>query len=185
VRWDSHQDASLEAAVNEGRIPGIFVGPPDFLIRLYEGPPDADGILFENGMRFHGMDVIEDGRIVTGPLVRHEGESLRFRLWWSVDQPVDLDYSVGTHLRATGTKELLTQLDNAPFVIDGPRETSRWEPGRYYIEEREMRLPYPIDVGDFILYLIVYEWQSNTQYAAPGTDTDIMLPLQTLKIMAW
>lgn len=59
VTADGWEDPALAASVREGRVAGRFVGPWDFLTRLYEAPPDADGVLFENGMRFHGADMVQ------------------------------------------------------------------------------------------------------------------------------
>src|SRR5690606_30085609 len=57
--FNGWQDQALETRIKTGRIAGRFVGPPQCLFQLYEAPPHPEGILFENGMRFHGMDILE------------------------------------------------------------------------------------------------------------------------------
>ena len=36
-----------------------FVGTPECQFHLYEGPPDQEGLIFENGLRFHGAQIIK------------------------------------------------------------------------------------------------------------------------------
>ncbi len=180
------QDAQFEAQVTQGRIPGRFVGPPGCLFRVYEAPPDVQGVLFENGMRFHGMDILEGDQPYLGVLARREGESVRVRLWWSVDAPIALNYSVGLQIQRSGA--VLTQSDSAPQLTYPPGatgETSTWTPGQYYIEERTVQLPYPINVGYYPLYLVVYEWQSQQRFTAPGANDSNLLLLAQLYVRAW
>jgi hypothetical protein len=185
VAWDSHQDPATEQAVRANRVPGVFVGPPEFLIRLYEGPPDGEGIRFENGMRFHGVDIVgREGKLASGPVVRREGETIRLRLWWSVDAPPDLDYSLSTVLRGRDG-QTLDQFDGPPQTNDAPPETSRWVPGRYYVEERTLSVPQDTRSGTYTLYLIVYQWWDNTRISAPGVDENTMLALRTVTVKAW
>lgn len=189
-------DPEMSAAVAQNRIPGIFVGPAEFLWRLYEAPPDVDGILFENGMRFHGADVLDNTTSVyeSGPmLIRREGEQVRLRLWWSVDEPLAADYSVATYI--TGEEgQIIAQLDGPPPIIDTvypyenppPQETSQWQPGQYYIAERVLTLPYPIDIGRFQIQLAIYDWRApDIRFYAPGVDDQNLLPLKPLLVDSW
>ncbi len=115
------------------------MGPPELLIRLYEGPPDFAGVLYDNGMRFHGAEVIQNGVLSQGPIARREGQTIRLRLWWSVDAaPLAADYSLSTVI-VDDNGVIVAQFDGPPQVAgtpDDPRETSQWQPGRYYVEER-------------------------------------------------
>jgi hypothetical protein len=187
ITRDGQQDAALFGAAAEGRIPGRFVGPPRCLFRLYEAPPDREGVLFENGMRFHGYDIMNGERPWSAPTVRREGEPVRVRLWWSVDRSVELDYSIGTYILYTdGT--LVTQIDGSPRLVypaDAPAETSRWIPGQYYVEDRELILPVPMPKITLILSMAVYFWQDGVRVAAPGVDDDMLLRLQTLLVKAY
>jgi len=189
-------DAKTSAAVNENRIPGNFVGPAEFLWRLYEAPPDVDGILFQNGMRFHGVDVLDNDTSIyeSGPtIIRREGEKVRLRLWWSVDEPVAADYSVATYIKSD-EGQVMVQFDGPPQVIDPiypfenppPKETSQWQPGQYYVEERILTLPYPITIGRYPLQLAIYDWQNpDERFAAPGVDDENLLPLKTVIVDSW
>src|SRR5689334_15035527 len=98
VTGSAPPNPQLQAMVADGRVNERFVGPAGCKFTLYEAPPDSKGILFENGMRFHGMDVMDGERPWSAPLVRHEGETIRLRLWWTVDRTPDLDYSINTYV---------------------------------------------------------------------------------------
>mgnify|MGYP000400860976 CR=1 FL=1 len=186
VTGNTPPEEAKRKAVMDGRIPGRFVGPPECLFRLYEAPPDEQGILFENGMRFHGMEVMEGDQPWTGPLVRREGESIRLRLWWSVDRIVDLDYSVGTYLLKDNL--LFGEFNSPPQITypeNTPPETSRWQPGQYYIEQRELTLQYPTPRTNLRIAMAVYFWQDGKRVRAEGMDTDLLLTLRNLRIMSY
>ncbi len=181
---DGWEDPALAAAVREDRVAGRFVGPWDLLVRLYEAPPSVAGDLFENGMRFHGAEISRPHERPHDALAWREGETLRVRLWWSVDEPVAADYSVGVHLRAPDGA-LLAQSDSAPQVADGPGATSQWQPGRFYVEERTITLPESMKTARYTLSLVVYEWPDLTPIGVPGADEDGLLPLAEIPVKAW
>jgi hypothetical protein len=171
--------------LNDHYLRGRFVGPPGCLFRLYEAPPDRQGLLFENGMRFHGADVLREGNLATGPLVWHEGETVRLRIWWSVDHQPELDYSVGTSLGRG--HNVYDQLDGPPQVLgstNAPPETSRWLPGLYYVEERELQLPFPAS-GVYTIDMVVYFWADAKPIAAPGVDENGHLPLLRVEVRSY
>jgi hypothetical protein len=181
------QNAQLEQKLNERRLAGRFIGPPKCLFRVYEAAPDEQGILFANGMRFHGADVLDGDVETTGPIARREGETVRLRLWWSVDAPVALDYSVG--LQVTDGGDVIAHDDGAPNVIypdQAPHETSRWLPGQYYVEERTLQLPYPMHEGTLSINMAVYWFQqADKRFAAPGVDGQNRLPLREIFLKSW
>lgn len=189
-------DPAMKAAVGQSRIAGEFVGPAGFFWRLYEAPPDTQGIRFTNGMRFHGADMIERDHAgyETGPLfIRREGETITLRLWWSVDEPIERDYSVGVYV-LDEQDMVIAQVDSPPQVIDpiypytntAPPETSQWQPGQFYIEERQISLPYPLVSGRYPIVLALYDWQTpEERVRAPGVDESGLLPLKTLTISSW
>jgi hypothetical protein len=174
------QDPATKAAVLKNRVEGKFFGPPTFLFRLYEGPPDQAGVLFENGLRFHGVDI--QALSTPSGIVLHEGETFRVRLWWSVDRRLERDYSTSLQIPVPNS---LIQLDGPPKVIDAPRETSRWQSGRFYIDERAIQLPYPLKPGTFTLYLTVYQWWDNVRLLAPGVNQDRLLPIGQITVQSW
>ncbi|HLV35201.1 MAG TPA: glycosyltransferase family 39 protein [Spirillospora sp.] len=192
VRADGWHDTATEQAVLENRIPTIFVGPWDFLIRLYQGPPDPEGILFENGLRFHGMDVMDGGSIMRQPYYWREQTTARVRLWWSIDRPLDADYSISVQVQNREGR-LVAQNDGPPRPVhlslvdtsELPAETSRWEPGRYYIDERDILLP---NLGSEIyanVLLTVYQWWDGVRLQAPSVNDDRLLPLTPVTIWGW
>jgi hypothetical protein len=186
VTVDWLQNKDLYASVLKGRIPERWVGPPTLLFRLYEAPPDPKGVLFENGMRFLGADVITDTGPDPWPLVWREGQSVRLRLWWSADRPVGLDYSVGTYILDLAETQLVAAYNGPPNVTNAPKETSQWISGRYYVEDRKITIPYPTQGGEFRLCMAVYQWWDNARIPAPGeTDSYNLLCLKKLYIKVW
>lgn len=193
VSADGWNDPATEAALLENHIPSIFVGPWDFLIRLYEGPPDPAGVPFENGLRFHGFDIMTGDIIEQPRYYWREQTSGWVRLWWSVDQPLENDYSISLQLINTRSGNLLAQNDGAPQLVQLdpvdatplPSETSRWEPGRYYVDVREIPIR---NLGAEIyaqLYLTVYQWWDGIRLSAPGVNADNLLPLTPVLIWGW
>ncbi len=175
----------MENNLRQQYLHGRFVGPPGCLFRLYEAPPDVQGIAFENGLRFHGADVLDGDNPVSGPLVRHEGETVRLRLWWSADRAPELDYSISTYLARNDT--IYDQIDGPPeafYPPDAPPETSRWQPGTYYVEERQLTLPYPAG-GFYDLKLVVYFWEDGVPVSAPGVDERGHLPLLRIQVRSY
>jgi hypothetical protein len=188
IYFDGRQNSATQQALDTAHVPGIFVGPAACVFRLYEGPPNVNGIAFENGMRFHGADVMENQLPRFGPFVRHEGEIVRLRLWWSAERQIDRDYSVGIYLLREGSGPILTQTDSAPQVVypqDAPHATSQWQPNGFYIEERELTLPYPLRDDHYEINLAVYYWEDQRRIPAPGVNSDTLLPLIPLKIKAY
>ena len=162
------------------------MGPPGCTFRLYEGPPNPAGILFENGMRFHGADIMDGPNPNTGPLVRREGEPVQLRLWWSVDHNLDLDYSVNTMLTRSGT--VYDTVDGPPAAFyppSAPLETSRWIPGQYYVELRQLRLPFPAARGRYSINMAVYFWVDVVPVPAPGVDENGLLSIAGLSVQRY
>lgn len=175
----------VREVLNRHYVRGRFVGPPGCLFHLYEAPPDVQGVLFANGMRFHGAEVMEGSGPVSSPMAWHEGETVRLRLWWSVDFPPELDYSVGTLLRRG--QQVYDQFDGPPQVYspaNAPLETSRWQPGMYYIEERQLRLPFPAS-GVYAIDMVVYFWADAVPIAAPGVNENGHLPLLPVPVRSY
>ncbi len=182
--WYMHgakPDQALAQVVRQGRVTGPFYGPADLLIQLYQGPPDPVGIVFANGMRYHGAELLD----ATEPLALHEGDSVHLRLWWSADRPVDHDYSVSLRLSRKLGGTPLDQSDNAPMIQNGPSETSQWVPGQLYVEDRVVSLPYPASGGAYQVWAIVYFYQQPTPVPAPGVAADGLLPIRSLYVKAW
>lgn len=187
--WYAHhvtqEHPATRQAVNAGRVPGVFVGPPEFLLQLYEGPPDREGVRFENGLRFHGLEVIG---AVPGRPVMHEGQAVTVRLWWSVDEAIPYDYSIGLFVMNQSATRLFAQADGPPQTALGTRQkvqTSAMEPDRFYIDERELALPNPMGAGTYRFFLTVYQPWDTVRIAAPGVNDSILLPLQNLWVKSW
>ncbi|MBL8165309.1 MAG: glycosyltransferase family 39 protein [Anaerolineae bacterium] len=177
--WDF--DAASQAQVAAGRIAGKYIGPPGFFFQLYEGPPDPEGILFENGIRFHGATFTESVNTPDGPLF-HEGAEVQLQLWWLVDRPIALDYSISLF---GFFRSGVVQSDRAS-ITNGPLETSRWQPGQFYVDERVITIPAVTPPGTYALKLAVYQFWDNQRIAANGyTDEDVLLPITHVRVHSW
>jgi hypothetical protein len=188
VSIDGRQDPTARTSVTEGRVERNFIGPWNFLIRLYEAPPDPEGVVYTNGMRFHGAEQIAD----ILPRVYMEGETVTIRLWWSVDAPPPLDYSVALQMQdAQGS--VISNQDSPPMPIDlnedgevEPQETSRWQVGRFYVEDRQITLPDSIPTGAYPVYIAMYHFSDpSARLTTDGVNADGLLPITTIKIKAW
>lgn len=166
------------ASVERGRVAGEFVGPPEALFRVYEAPPDPAGEVYANGMRFHGAEIVG----MNGLHTFHEGETFTLRLWWTVDRPPEQDYSVGVFvIDAAGA--VVIQQDSAPRT--NPPETSRWQPGTIYVEDRTFTLPFPLPRDTYRVMLALYWWQDQTRITAPGISADGLRYLTDLYVASW
>lgn len=176
------QDVATLEALNTDYVPGKFIGPWSFLVQLYQSPPDREGILFENGMRFHGADI--SGAEEPATTVYRAGETLDVRLWWSVDAPPARDYSIGLYL-FDSTNALRTENNSAPLIDALPSETSRWETRRYYLDEREIVLPSQVQTQMFTLDMAVYQWWDGQRIEGDGVNADQLLHLSQFEINTW
>jgi hypothetical protein len=118
--------------------------------------------------------------------VFHEDETVTLRLWWSVDTPLARDYSVGAYVMNGAT--VLHSTDSAPQVVSlspadtpPPDATSQWQPGTFYIEERELTIP----VNAQAIRLSVYQWWDGERVSAPpANDADLLL-ITPVSVKAW
>jgi hypothetical protein len=150
-------------------------------------------VLFENGLRFHGFQVLDGDNVILPPYDIREFSQFKLRLWWSIDRPPDAEYSISAALIADRNDRLLAQEDGPPHLIHfspysyDPLPTSmlQWTPGELYVAERTIVLPAIGTWYDSTLYLVVYQWWDGTRIAAPGTNEDTMLPLADVLVMGW
>jgi hypothetical protein len=193
VRTIGAEDADLFNGVQANRAPGLFSGTPNFFFQLYSLPPNVEGIIFENEMRFHGVEVLDNEDVETGQILRPEGSTLHLRLWWSVDEPLTQEYSVGVQVINNRTGTLLTQSDSAPRAIHlNPFNTAplpdnmlAWQPDTIYLEERTLEIPYGLRRENFTVYLTVYDWRDGSRFSAEGVNANNLLPLFEFDVIAW
>ncbi|MBA3868396.1 MAG: glycosyltransferase family 39 protein [Anaerolineae bacterium] len=198
ITADGWDNPTLKGQVHDNRLPSIFNGPWNCLFRLYVAPPDANGVLYDNGMRFHGYEILEDGQPLSIPLVSRESESVTVRLWWSADTHPTGDYSVGLYILDTANQSLVTQSDSGPQLIKIdpadfsplPSATSQWKLNQLYVEERTLKLPDAIPVSrdgihTYELALVVYQSADNTRANASGLTPDHLRVLQTFTVRSW
>ncbi|MBN8621434.1 MAG: glycosyltransferase family 39 protein [Anaerolineae bacterium] len=191
------EDPTFKETISRGRIASVFSGPWNCLARLYSGPPDAVGVPYANGMRFHGYEVIEDGQPLGSPLVLREGQAFTVRLWWSSDRVLAGDYSIGLHVMdAAGG--MVAQSDSGPQLVQLdptrsealPERTSLWSSEGYYVEERTLRLPEALPwnrdgAHGFVLGLVVYQSWDGVRIGAADVGPEGVRLLRTIAARAW
>ncbi len=133
-----------------------------YLAQLMEAPPLASPDVFGQRMAFWGIDVDAVTR-----------ERVDARLWWRVDQPPALDYSISLRLVSAGG-EIVAQNDGAINHYGTQQvETSQLEPGRIYIDWRSLPLPLNLAPGAYTLELVVYQSWDNLRLLLPD-DRDAL-----------
>ena len=90
----------------------------------------------------------------------------RVDLWWSVDQPVGVDYTTSVFL-LNGGGQLVAQNDGFPF--NGERPTTSWSGGEVVYD------PHPLDLsalpsGDYSVNVQVYTWQDQVKQPTLSGD---------------
>lgn len=185
-------DSDDQAQVLDGRLGAEFYGPAYFLLQRFTAPPDPVGVRFGAGLRFHGLEVLdEQGRSEPHTVQAIEGRSLRLRLWWSLDQRLPRDYSVSLQLQANGA--VIAQADG-PVQVQHlqpsnpdplPGDSNGWQLGQLYTEERVLTIPQRDDSTPAQLYLTVYQWWDGVRLAADGTDANDQLPLTRPSVFVW
>ncbi len=179
---DGASDAETYAAVVNQRLPATYFGPWNFFFRLYEAPPDVQGMLYDNGLRFHGAEIIN---ATEGDYALYrEAETVRIKQWWSVDAPVAADYSLGTYVLGKGNT-LLSEFNGAPPVLGGPTATSQWQLGQYYVAEFDLVLPDPMRTGWYPIQQAIYQWWDGQRIPIEGANDQNLLEIARFYMKSW
>jgi hypothetical protein len=194
IRSSGTDNADLMNRILAGRLRAQFTGPGFFYTQLYIAPPDPEGVLYENGLRFHGVDFLDaDGYTRYDVVEVKERETLHVRLWWSIDAPLPQGYSVSTRILSQDGA-IIAQQDAAPqpihirplYPLPLPESMLEWETNTLYVDERFMEIP---DLNDFHhseLTMIVYDWQDdNTRFHAAGVDDMGVRHFPNTEIFVW
>jgi mannosyltransferase len=171
-------DKDILHTVESGRIATEFWGPWYFIATLYEGPPLSPGYRLGDDIRFRGHTILTGQHYLPG-------DTLQIETWWAVDSPPPVDYSIGLHLIGPdGT--LIAQADSGPTGPYIPPQTSAWQPGQVYRDDRQLHIPWCLKPGNYEVQLVVYQWWDGTKLepetsAHPGSDASSLL-LDTIQI---
>lgn len=135
-----------------------------YLAQLMEAPPLTIPQRFGDNMDFWGVDVDTVSR-----------EAIAVRLWWRVETPPALDYSISLRL-VDGAGAIVAQNDG-PINHYGVEivQTSQLQPGKIYIDWRTLEIPADLPESLYILQLVVYQpWDGERLRLLDGEDsTDI------------
>lgn len=135
--------------IREGRTVTRWFGTWDFMTRLYEAPPDPEGVAL-GGLTFHGGTL---QNVHTPDLgVFREGERLHLRLWWRGDSAGAPMWSLGLH-NAEGS--LLQRAEMPPLPTPNAEG--------WIIADWDFRLPDSLATGAYTLHL--YADQSHAAQA--------------------
>lgn len=192
-RGIGHSREFLET-IKETHLPSRFFGPPEALLELYEAPPDPDGILYDNGMRFHGFEIIQDnGKHDLPPYDLREQTQIKVRFWWSADRPIDNNYQVSFQIYDRNRQQLFLQDDAAPQLTHIreheftplPSVTSEWAQDTLYVEERLITFPNTLSEIHIDLYLIIYRLSDGERILAPDMSDEGLRKLDEAIIWGW
>jgi hypothetical protein len=177
------EDPAVMASVEQGRIrTGEFWGPWYFIATYYEKPPLPQGYsVGGGGMRYHGA-VIEPDQEIYGP-----GDTIRVTSWWSTGQALPVDYSIGLFLIRRTDGVLIVQNSSGPAGALSGSQTSLWQPGVLYRDEREITLPWDSGMKSYHLWLVVYN-SLDGERLAPSPElpqTDDALIIHQFKSESW
>ena len=179
------QDEKLKASILDGRKESIFVGPWNFLLRLYEGPPLWHGIGFGDQIALNGFEIPENRTTF------RENDTVQVKLWWSVLRKPDMDYSISLAVFDEYGK-LVTQNDGPAQAEGTPEQMTAWKPGAYYEDYRTLTLPIGTPGINYTLVVTVYDWQSgkrlppaaNSIFPFSGINPDYLL-LQKFSVVSY
>ncbi len=179
------QDEKLKASIVDGRKESIFVGPWNFLLRLYEGPPLWQGVGFGNEVALNGFE-IPDNRTTF-----RENETVQVKLWWSALKKPDMDYSISLAVFDQDGKPMAQ--DDGPAHAEGtPEQMTDWTPGKYYEDYRTFTMPVGAPGINYTLVVTVYNWQTgkrltpaaNTSFPFSSVNPDYLL-LQKFSVVSY
>ncbi|MDX2161281.1 MAG: glycosyltransferase family 39 protein [bacterium] len=133
------------------------------LAQLMQAAPLDAPYLFGEVLPFYGADVDQVGRA-----------HIDVRLWWRVDQPIPLDYSMGLQvLDSSGT--LVAQHDGPIHDYGVIVQTSGMNSGQIYIDRRRIALNPPLEAGDYRLVLVVYQPWDGQRLLLPNRSDHLLL----------
>ncbi|HIQ04184.1 MAG TPA: DUF2142 domain-containing protein [Anaerolineae bacterium] len=128
------------------------------------GVPNPLEINFEGKLALVGFDL--DRRML------RPGESLRLRLYWEAQQPLEVDYVAFAHLLLPPDAVWAGQ--DRPLQLDGAG-SSAWPVGRVVRNRYDLRLPPNAPPGDYIVEVGIYEPESFTRLKVGQSDAGIVL----------
>jgi hypothetical protein len=131
-----------------------------YLLQLMEAPPNASPIVFGDQIAFWGAKISPPS-----------DNTLTVHLWWRVDSPPNLDYTMSLQLLS---REGLLVAQSDGMIIDrdhGPIPTLALQPHITYIDVRTLELPPNLLPAPYQLGLVVYNWRNNERLPlSDGTD---------------
>lgn len=162
-----------------------IVGPWNFLLRLYEGPPLWQGVGFGDEVALNGFE-IPDNRTTF-----RENETVQVKLWWSALKKPDMDYSISLAVFDQDGKPV-TQDDGPAHAEGTPEQMTAWTPGTYYEDYRTFTMPVGAPGINYTLVVTVYNWQTgkrltpaaNTNFPFSSVNPDYLL-LQKFSVVSY
>ncbi|HUN08928.1 MAG TPA: hypothetical protein PLQ56_20145 [Aggregatilineales bacterium] len=135
--------------------------PPDPEIRLIEyslenapdpvefrGPEQLTNFQFGDSIQLVGFSLPQGQTYLPGSV-------LNLSMYWMTQQPVDRNYTVAWFLVDIAQTRIVQGLDTPP--VWGFAPTSEWNQGALVIDNRGLRLPLDLPVGEYQIWLRLYE----------------------------
>ena len=135
------------------------------------------GIRVGDTLRFRGQTIPSGFHYLPG-------DTLTVHTWWSADETPLMDYSFGLHV-VDSQGVLVLQSDGGPQGPLVPSQTSTWEPGQPYRDDRTITLPWCMPPGYYDMRLTVYQWWDGVRLkpeSGPGTGPDDELDLGQIQV---
>jgi len=170
-------DAALIKRLQTDRVQTEAFGPYYMIATLYKPAPQPIGGLFGDALRYHGADLP-----ARQPL--HAGDTFAVNLWWSADAPITLDYSFALYVIAPDGS-LVVQTDGGPQGALIPHQTSQWQSGVLYDDQRSLTLPTTLKAGMYTIRLAAYQsWDNARLLPDPtlGQQVDRALVIGTIEV---
>ncbi len=100
------------------------------------------------------------------------GDAVELKLYWRADAPLDVGYTVFTHLLGPGDA-VLVNADHAP-----PKATQAWVPGEYITDTVTLNVPPDLPPGEYPLEIGLYNAADPafTRLPLNDGDTRVILP---------
>ncbi|MBN1287662.1 MAG: glycosyltransferase family 39 protein [Anaerolineae bacterium] len=175
------ENPEAKASAAAGRIETAYWGPWYFHATYYEKPPLAPGYrVGDTGLQFLGARIFPDKDFYL------PGDRIEVQSWWSTGAPLPEDYTIGLYLIRLNNGRLVAQTDAGPAGVFTLPQTSHWQPGALYRDDRTLRIPWELE-GACELRLAVYRWQTGDRLPpAPGApQIDGAIQLKSFNVTSW
>lgn len=160
----------------------IELAHPDETVRLLEystqnPAPNPFSTLFPdyNSDLRYGENIQLVGFHIPNGVQYEAGQAVELSLLWQADAPVEFDYTVAWFVADAETGQVLVQgQDSMPQA--GFEPTSQWQANVPVWDNRALRLPDDLSVGEYVIWMLMYRYnpETNTIERLPVTGQNVI-----------